>query len=99
LYAGSNGCHDSNTIHGTDKRWILEWSEPNDINAHCPGYADWTNQPGTNVDLPGCFTIWGRRMCLNDDMNLLYGPDGIVWRKRGTDPPDLGWRDASSCSP
>merc|ERR1712129_548339 len=99
VHPGATGCHSSNTQHGSDKRWILSWSEPNDINAHCPGVADWTNQPGTNVDLPGCFTIWGRRMCLNAEKNLMYGPNGIVWQKRGVAAAvDISWRDASSCS-
>lgn len=93
---GARGCVPSNTIHGTDKRWVVSQSGQNIINAHCPGYADHMNRE--NLVSPPCFQIWGRRMCINPDKNLMYGPNGIVWHKRGSAVTDTTWKDTSGCN-
>merc|ERR1719453_325413 len=94
---GASGCHSSNGIHGSDKRWILSKSTTGGINAHCPGYADYTNQPNNRLN-SGCFQIWGRRMCLSADRTLMYGPGNIVWKKRGTSTTDFTHRNPAQCT-
>lgn len=95
VHEGARGCVPSNTIHGTDKRWVVSQQGQRIVSIICPGYADHRNRE--NLLNPACFQVWGRRMCINQEKTLMYGPNGIVWRKRGSTATDTTWKDTSTC--